>query len=133
MSGELVVLSILILGMLVATAVVIQTRRRRRDETPTDRLRRDKLDLERGRAWLRRNRATSTGATGAGIWAARGAGIWASGRSASLGIWAAGVANGGDAGDAGDGGDGCGEGDGCGGGDGGDGCGDGDGCGGGGD
>ena len=100
MSGELVVLGILFLGMLVATGVGIQTRRRRRDETPEDRRRRDKLDLERSRAWLRKNRATPRGAAGSGIWAAGGA--------AGLGIFAAGVANGGDGGGGGGGGGGCG-------------------------
>jgi hypothetical protein len=84
MSGDLVVLGILLLGMLVATGVGIQTRRRRRDETPEDRRRRDKLDLERSRAWLRKNR----GVVGYGKWAARGAagsGIWAAGGAAGLG------------------------------------------------
>jgi len=83
MSGDLVVLGILLLGMLVATGVGIQTRRRRRDETPEDRRRRDKLDLERSRAWLRKNR----GVVGYGKWAARGAagsGIWAAGGAAGL-------------------------------------------------
>ena len=133
MSGELVVLGILLLGMLVATGVVIQTRRRRRDETPEDRLRRDKLDRERSRAWARKNRVR--GEFGSRRWAARpaGSGIWAAGGAAGLGGFAAGViangVDGGDGGDGGEGGDG-GDGGGCGGGDGGGGCG--GGCGGGG-
>ena len=118
MSGALVVLGALLVVILVVT-LVRRDRVRRRNETPEDRLRRDKLDLERSRAWLRKNR--TRGVVGSGRWAARGAagsGIWAAGGAAGLGIFAAGVANGGD------GGGGCGGGDGggCGGGDGG-GCG----------
>jgi hypothetical protein len=126
MSGALVVLGALLVVILVVT-LVRRDRVRRRNETPADRLRRDKLDLERSRAWLRKNRAAPRGVVGSGKWAARGA--------AGLGIFAAGVANGGDGSDGGGGGDGggCGGGDGgggCGGGDGGGGCG--GGCGGGG-
>jgi hypothetical protein len=145
MSGALVVLGALLLVILVVT-LVRRDRVRRRNETPEDRLRRDKLDLERSRAWLRKNRAAPRGVVGSGKWAARGAagsGIWAAGGAAGLGIFAAGVANGGDGSDGGgcgggDGGGSCGGGDGgggCGGGDGGGGCGGGDGgggCGGGG-
>ena len=137
MSGALVVLGALLVVILVVT-LVRRDRVRRRNETPADRLRRDKLDLERSRAWLRKNRAAPRGVVGSGKWAARGAagsGIWAAGGAAGLGIFAAGVANGGDGSDGGGGGDGggCGGGDGgggCGGGDGGGGCG--GGCGGGG-
>jgi hypothetical protein len=56
MSGALVVLGALLVVILVVT-LVRRDRIRRRDETPEDRLRRDKLDLERSRAWLRKNRA----------------------------------------------------------------------------
>jgi len=57
MSGALVVLGALLVVILVVT-LVRRDRVRRRNETPADRLRRDKLDLERSRAWLRKNRAT---------------------------------------------------------------------------
>ena len=99
-------------ALLVVILVVTLVRRdriRRRDETPEDRLRRDKLDLERSRAWLRKNRAAPRGIVGPGRWAARGAagsGIWAADGAAGLGIFAAGVANGGDGSDGGGGGDG---------------------------
>src|SRR6185312_16637092 len=115
MSGALVVLGALLVVILVVT-LVRRDRIRRRDETPEDRLRRDKLDLERSRAWLRKNRAAPRGIVGPGRWAARGAagsGIWAADGAAGLGIFAAGVANGGDGSDGGGGGDG----GGCGGGD----------------
>ena len=88
--------------------LVRRDRVRRRNETPADRLRRDKLDLERSRAWLRKNRAAPRGVVGSGKWAARGAagsGIWAAGGAAGLGIFAAGVANGGDGSDGGGGGE----------------------------
>jgi len=108
MSGALVVLGALLVVILVVT-LVRRDRVRRRNETPADRLRRDKLDLERSRAWLRKNRATPRGVVGPGKWAARGAagsGIWAAGGAAGLGIFAAGVANGGDGSDGGGGRDG---------------------------
>ena len=104
MSGELVVLGILFLGMLVAIGMVIQTHRQRRDETPEDRRRRDKLDLERSRAWARKHNAAPRGALGLGIWMAGGAAY--GGVGGDLG--AADGAGGGDGGGCGGGGGGCG-------------------------
>ena len=84
MSAALVVVGVLLVVILVIT--VRRSRVRRRDETPEDRRRRDKLDLERSRAWLRKNRAR--GEFGSRRWAARraaGSGIWAAGGAAGLG------------------------------------------------
>ena|SRR6185312_7652235 len=48
----------LLVVILVITAVATRVRRRvrRRDETPEDRLRRAKMDVERSRAWSRKDR-----------------------------------------------------------------------------
>jgi hypothetical protein len=59
MSGALVALGVLLVVILVITAVATGVRRsrvRRRDETPEDRLRRAKMDVERSRAWSRKDR-----------------------------------------------------------------------------
>jgi hypothetical protein len=58
MSGALVALGVLLVVILVITAVATGVRRsrvRRRDETPEDRLRRAKMDVERSRAWSRKD------------------------------------------------------------------------------
>jgi hypothetical protein len=82
MSAALVVVGVLLVVILVIT--VWRSRVRRRDETPEDWLVRAKRDQEKSRKWL----AGGYGAAG-------------------LGIWAAGVANGGGGCGGGDGG-GCG-------------------------
>jgi hypothetical protein len=59
MSGALVALGVLLVVILVITAVATGVRRsrvRRRDETPEARLRRAKMDVERSRAWSRKDR-----------------------------------------------------------------------------
>jgi hypothetical protein len=59
MSGALVALGVLLVVILVIIAVATGVRRsraRRRDETPEDRLRRAKMDVERSRAWSLKDR-----------------------------------------------------------------------------
>jgi hypothetical protein len=78
--------ALVVVGVLLVVILVITVRRsrvRRRDETPEDRRRRDKLDLERSRAWLRKNRAR--GEFGSRRWAAgRALRAQASGRPEAL-------------------------------------------------
>ena len=56
----------LLVVILVITAVATRVRRRvrRRDETPEDRLRRAKMDVERSRAWSRKDRDFWLGGSG---------------------------------------------------------------------
>ena len=90
MSAARVVVGVLLVIILVIT--VRRSRVRRRDETPEDPRRRDKLDVERSPAWMRKNRTRGE----------FGSRRWRSGGAASLGIFAAaGVASGGDGGDGG--------------------------------